>query len=148
MDCVAVGASIGFMANLTRQEAEGFWNGVAAGIAGGGRTLFVAEDDDGICGTVQLIPAAMPNQPHRADIAKMMVHRRARRCGVGGMLLEAAEEHARSRGLSLLVLDTVTGGDAARLYLRHGWQEAGIIPDYALLPDRRLCDTSVYYRRL
>ncbi len=148
MDCVAGGASIGFMANLTRQEAEGFWNGIAAGVAGGGRTLFVAEDDDGICGTVQLVPALMPNQPHRADLSKMMVHSRARRRGVGAMLLEAAEDHARARGFTLLVLDTVTGSDAARLYEREGWVRSGDIPNYARLPDGRLCGTTLYYRQL
>lgn len=148
MDCVAGGASIGFMANLTRAEAEGFWKGVASGVHGGGRTLFIAEDDDGICGTVQLVPAAMPNQPHRADIAKMMVHRRARGRGVGAMLLEAAEDQARVRGFTLLVLDTVTGSDASRLYERGGWARSGEIPDYALFPDGRLCSTTVYFRRL
>jgi len=148
MDCVAGGASIGFMANITRQEAEGFWNGIAAGIAGGSRVLFVAEDDDGICGTVQLVPASMPNQPHRADISKMMVHRRARRQGVAGMLLEAAEDHARVRGFTLLVLDTVTGSDAARLYEREGWVRSGDIPNYALFPDGRPCSTTVYFRQL
>lgn len=148
MDCVAGGASIGFMANLTPAEAEGFWKGVAAGLQAGGRALFVAEDDDGICGTVQLVPAAMPNQPHRADIAKMMVHRRARYRGAGGMLLQAAEAHARMRGFTLLVLDTVTHSDAARLYEQHGWVRSGDIPNYALFPDGRLCSTTVYYRQI
>jgi GNAT superfamily N-acetyltransferase len=148
MDCVAGGASVGFMANITRQEAEGFWNGIAAGVAGGGRTLFVAEDDDGICGTVQLVPATMPNQPHRADIAKMLVHRRARRNGVGSMLIEAAEDHARARAFTLLVLDTVTGSDASRVYERQGWVRSGDIPNYALWPDGRPCSTTVYFRAL
>lgn len=148
MDCVAGGASIGFMANLTRAEAEGFWKGVAGGVHGGGRTLFVAEDDEGICGTVQLAPATMPNQPHRADLSKMMVHRRARGQGVGARLLAAAEAEAKARGFTLLVLDTVTDSDASRLYARGGWVRAGDIPDYALFPDGRPCSTSVYYRRL
>lgn len=148
MDCVAGGASIGFMENLTRADAEGFWKGVAAGVQGGGRTLYIAEDDEGICGTVQVVPATMPNQPHRADIAKMMVHRRARGQGVGAALLGAAEADARSRGFRTLVLDTVTGSDAARLYERAGWTRSGDIPDFALFPDGRMCSTTVYFRRL
>lgn len=148
MDCVAGGASVGFMDGLTREDAEAFFAGCAAGAAAGQRHIFVAEDDAGICGTVQLVPAGMPNQPHRADISKMLVHRRARRGGVGGRLLQAAEADATSRGFTLLVLDTVTGSDAARVYERQGWKRSGDIPNYALFPDGRPCSTTVYFRQL
>lgn len=147
MDCVAGGASVGFMRNLDPGRARAWWRGVAAAVARGERELFVAEDAAGVCGTVQLVPAPFDNQPHRADIAKMLVHRRARRRGVGDALLRAAEEHARERGLRLLVLDTASD-DASRIYARHGWVLVGTVPDYALLPDGSPCDTVFWYRRL
>ncbi|MFT3809805.1 MAG: GNAT family N-acetyltransferase [Micropepsaceae bacterium] len=147
-DCVAGGASVGFMDGLTREEAEAFFAGCAASAASGARFIFIAEDDAGICGTLQLVPASMPNQPHRADISKMLVHRRARRGGVGAALLRAAEAEATARGFTLLVLDTVTGSDAARVYERQGWVRSGDIPNYALWPDGRPCSTTVYFRVL
>ena len=88
------------------------------------------------------------NQPHRADVAKMQVHRRARRHGVGAALLRAVETEARNAGRTLLVLDTVTGSDAERLYSSLGWQRCGVIPDYALWPQGGLCSTTVFYRQL
>jgi GNAT superfamily N-acetyltransferase len=109
--------------------------------------LLVAEDERGIVGTVQLVPAEPDNQPHRADVAKMLVHRRARRQGVGAALLEAAERSARTLGRTLLVLDTASA-DAERLYERRGWVRVGTVPGYALLPDGGLCDTVFYYREL
>ena len=148
VDCVAGGASVGFMDGLTQNEAETFFGGCAAAAERSERLIFVAEDADGICGTVQLVPAAMPNQPHRADISKMLVHRRARRGGVGAALLRAAESEAKARGFTILVLDTVTGSDASRLYERQGWIRSGDIPDFALWPDGRPCSTTVYFRRL
>lgn len=148
MDCVEGGASVSFMHPLTRERALEFWRGVANGVSAGERTLLVAEDASGICGTVQLILALPENQPHRADVAKMLVHRRARRRGVGARLLGAAEGAARAAGKSLLVLDTVTGGDAMRLYARAGWTRVGDIPGYALLPQGGLCATTVFYRQL
>lgn len=147
-DCVDGGASIGFMQPFTRERAVGFWKKVAADVAAGRRALLVAEDEHGVCGTVQLIFDLPENQPHRADLAKMQVHRRVRRLGVGAALLGAAEQAARESGKTLLVLDAVTDGDAARLYARLGWVRVGDIPDYALFPEGGYCSTTVFYRRL
>jgi GNAT superfamily N-acetyltransferase len=148
IDCVDGGASVGFMHPLQRDRAAAFWRRVARGLAAGERALLVAEDARGLCGTVQLVLDQPENQPHRADLAKMLVHRRARRQGLGAALMRAAEAAARECGKTLLVLDAVTGGDAARLYERLGWERVGVIPGYALLPQGGLCDTTVYYRNL
>jgi GNAT superfamily N-acetyltransferase len=148
IDCVDGGASVSFMHPLAAPRAIAFWRQVAEGVARGERALLVAEDGEGIVGTVQLVMAQPENQPHRADVAKMLVHRRARRHGVGAALMRAAESTARDRGKTLLVLDTVTGSDAERLYARLGWQRCGEIPGYALLPRGGLCATTVFYRQL
>jgi len=148
VDCVAGGASVSFMHPLARDKAMGFWRRLADDVAAGGRMLLVARDAGGIVGTVQVIPAQPDNQPHRADIAKMLVHRRARRRGVGSALMRTAEDAARAARKTLLVLDTATGSDAERLYARLGWTFVGVIPDYALWPQGGLCSTSLYYRRL
>jgi GNAT superfamily N-acetyltransferase len=148
IDVVEGGASVGFMDPLTPDRAVAFWRRVAQGVAADGRALLVAEDAQGLCGTVQLIFDLPENQPHRADLAKMLVHRRARRRGLGAALVQAAEATARECGKSLLVLDAVTGGDAARLYERLGWQRVGDIPRYALMPRGGFCSTTVYYRDL
>jgi GNAT superfamily N-acetyltransferase len=148
IDCVEGGASVSFMLPMTRETAERFWRQVADGVARGERALLVAEDDEGICGTVQLVLDLPENQPHRADLAKMLVHRRARRHGLGARLMQGAEEMARDCGRTLLVLDTVTGGDAERLYTRLGWTRVGEIPRYALMPDGPFCSTTVFYRDL
>ena len=148
IDCVEGGASVSFMHPLTRERASAFWRSVALDVAAGQRALWIAEDEGGVCGSVQLSFDLPENQPHRADLAKMLVHRRARRRGVGAQLLEAAEGYARDLGKLLLVLDSVTGGDGARLYERHGWQRVGDIPSYALFPQGGLCSTTYYYRRL
>ena len=147
VDCVAGGASVSFMHPLPRERALAFWREAAAAATSGERVLLVAQDAQGLCGTVQLILAQPENQPHRADLAKMLVHRRARRRGVGAALLRAAEQAARERGKTLLVLDTASA-DAERLYQRLGWQSVGVVPDYALLPQGGYCDTHFYYRRL
>ena len=147
-DCVDGGASVSFMHPLTRERAPAFWRKVADGVAAGQRALIVAEDDHGVCGTVQLIFDLPENQPHRADLAKMLVHRRARRHGLGAALLQAAEATARECGKTLLVLDAVTDGDAARLYARLGWVRVGDIPNYALFPQGGYCSTTVFYRDL
>ncbi len=111
--------------------------------------MFVATERDGsIVGTVQVVWAQPENQPHRCDVAKMLVLRRARRAGVGAALLEAAERAALEHGRTLLVLDTATGGDGYRLYARHGWQRCGEIPNYALWPDGRPCATTIYFKSL
>jgi GNAT superfamily N-acetyltransferase len=148
IDCVDGGASVSFMHPLTPERAAAFWRRVAQGVAGGERALLIAEDARGICGTVQLVLAQPENQPHRADLAKMLVHRRARRQGLGAALMRAAEATARECGKTLLVLDAVTDGDAARLYQRLGWVRVGDIPDYALFPRGGLCSTTVFYRKL
>jgi GNAT superfamily N-acetyltransferase len=148
IDCVEGGASVSFMHPLTRERAVAFWQMVATGVRSGDRVVIVAEDADGLCGTVQLIMAQPENQPHRADLAKMLVHRRARRRGIAAALMRAAEDAARACGKTLLVLDAVTGGDAARLYERLGWVRVGDIPGYALFPTGGLCSTTYYYREL
>lgn len=148
IDCVDRGASVSFMAPLGRERAEAFWTGVAEGVARGDRVLLAASDGEAVVGTVQVVFAGPENQPHRADVAKMLVHGDARRRGVGAALMRAAEDVARAAGRTLLVLDTVTGGDAERLYARLGWERVGVIPDYALFPDGRPCDTTVFFRRL
>jgi SAM-dependent methyltransferase len=148
MDCVEGGASVSFMQPFTRERAEAFWRRVARDVEAGERVLLVAEDDQGICGTVQLALALPENQPHRADLAKMLVHRRARRRGLGAALMRAAERAALEREKTLLVLDAVTGGDAARLYERLGWVRVGDVPRFALYPEGGYCSTTYYYRDL
>jgi GNAT superfamily N-acetyltransferase len=148
IDCVEGGASVNFMWPMTRAKAETYWRGVAGGLARGERALVVAEDERGeILGTAQAVWAPQENQPHRADISKMLVRRSARRHGVGALVLAAAENAARDAGRTLLVLDTASD-DAERLYARHGWQRCGVIPGYALLPDGRPCATIVFYKAL
>jgi GNAT superfamily N-acetyltransferase len=147
IDCVDGGASVSFMHPLSVAKALAFWRRVAEAVAAGERALLVAEDARGIVGTVQLLLDQPENQPHRADLAKLLVHRRARRRGVGAALMRAAEEVAAQCGKSLLVLDTASG-DAERLYCRLGWQLCGTVPGYALLPHGGLCSTTFYYRTL
>jgi GNAT superfamily N-acetyltransferase len=148
IDCVDGGASVSFMQPLSYDRAAAFWRRVSDDVEAGRRALIVAEDGQGICGTVQVLLDQPENQPHRADVAKMLVHRRARRRGLGAALMQAAEATARQSGKMLLVLDTVTDGDAARLYQRLGWVRVGDIPRYALLPSGGLCSTTVFYRNL
>jgi len=147
MDCVAGGASVGFMQPLRAERALVFWRDVAAGVERGERVLLVAEDAEGIVGTAQVVLAMPDNQPHRADLSKMLVHRRARRGGVGAALLRAAEAAAREAGKTLIVLDTASA-EAERLYERGGYVSAGVIPGYALWPQGGPCDTRIYYRVL
>jgi ribosomal protein S18 acetylase RimI-like enzyme len=147
IDCVDGGASVSFMHPLSRERAVAFWRRVAQGVAAGERALIVAQDAGGICGTVQLVLDQPENQPHRAELSKMLVHRRARRQGLGAALMRAAEAAARECGKTLLVLDTAND-EAERLYERLGWTRVGVIPDYALLPRGGLCRTTVYYRNL
>ena len=149
IDCVEGGASVSFMLPMSRAKADGFWRRTSASLARGERLVLAAEDAAGtIVGTVQVLLDQPENQPHRADIAKMLVHRRVRRQGVGAALLAAAERSALSAGKTLLVLDTVTGGDAERMYARQGWQRCGEIPDYALWPDGRPCATTIFFKFL
>ena len=147
IDCVDGGASVSFMHPLSMQKALAFWRGVADGVTHNERALLIAERDTGIVGTVQLVLDQPENQPHRADLSKMLVLRRARRQGLGELLMQAAEQVARECGKSLLVLDTASD-EAARLYARLGWQQCGVVPGYALLPHGGLCDTTYFYREL
>ena len=147
-DCVDGGASVSFMAPFTRDDAHAFFASLAPELVAGTRVLLAAYDGDALVGTVQLVHAWPPNQPHRADVTKLLVHRSARGRGVGRLLMEALEEHARVDGKTVLVLDTVTDGDAHRLYARLGWTEVGEIPDFALYPDGRLCATTFFYKRV
>ncbi|MCB2108913.1 MAG: GNAT family N-acetyltransferase [Rhodobacteraceae bacterium] len=147
IDCVDGGASVSFMQPLTAERALAFWRKVAADAVRGARVLLVAEDRTGIVGTVQVVLEQPENQPHRGDVAKMLVLRKARKRGIGEALMHAAEDAARQAGKTLLVLDTASG-DADRLYARLGWVFAGTIPDYALWPGGGLCATNIYYRKL
>ena len=147
-DCVAGGASVNFMSSFSRDEARTFFDKVAGGVASGDIVLLAAILDGRIVGTVQLGLDTPPNQPHRADVKKMLVHRSARGRGIGAALMAGIEKEARQRGRWLLVLDTVPGESGHRLYLRAGWQQSGTVPDYALFPDGRLCDTAIMWKRL
>jgi len=147
IDAVDGGASVGFLPPLGLPEAEAWWRNTLAG-ADERAAFVVARDETGIAGTVQLLPAWAPNQPHRAEIAKLLVHRRARRRGLGRALMEYAETRAQRAGFTLLTLDTKRGDDAERLYERTGWQRAGIIPGYALDPAGTPCDTVIFYKML
>jgi GNAT superfamily N-acetyltransferase len=148
IDCVDGGASASFMAPLEVERARAYWSGVLDGTAAGSRVLLVAADGDGtVVGTVQVVPAAEENQPHRGDITKLLVHRRARRQGLAGALMVAAEHAAIELGLSLLVLDTASA-EAERVYERQGWTRVGVIEGYALWPDGGLCDTTFFSKHL
>jgi|SRR5580704_5552156 GNAT superfamily N-acetyltransferase len=148
VDCVEGGASVSFMAPFSKAQGESFFEKVVEGVERGERILLAAFIDSKLVGTVQILTATPPNQPHRADIAKLLVHRSARGHGVGALLMERAEVAARLAGKTLLVLDSVTGGDGARLYARMGWNVVGVIPNYALFPDGRFCDTTVFWKAL
>jgi len=148
IDCVEGGASVSFMWPMTRQKAESYWRDVAQSLARGERAVIIAEDQRGeFMGTVQAVWAGPENQPHRADISKMLVRRNARRHGVGALVLAAAERAARHAGRTLLVLDTASP-EAERLYERGGWQRVGVVPKYALMPDGAFCSTVFFYKDL
>ncbi|WP_417491527.1 GNAT family N-acetyltransferase [Maricaulis sp.] len=150
LDIVEGGASVGFMAPLTRERAREFWQGIIAGIERGERILLAATDgpDGRVLGSVQLVTAQPDNQPHRGDISKMLVHSSARKQGLGAALLAAVEAAAIEAGKTLLVLDTVPGTPADRLYTRAGWTPVGIIPGFALMPDGAPCDTRLFCKQL
>jgi GNAT superfamily N-acetyltransferase len=147
-DCVAGGASVSFMAPFSPDDARAVLEGMAAEVDQGRRLLLAAFAGGHVVGTVQVILTLPPNQPHRAEIAKLLVHRSARKRGVAQLLMERAELEARAEGKTLLVLDTVTGDNAERLYTRLGWTKVGVIPGYALYPDGRPCDTTVFWKTL
>lgn len=146
-DCVNGGASVSFMQPFSRDTASAFWHNVARSVAEDGRVVLAAEDESGrIVGTVQLITAQPENQPHRAEVAKLLVHQRGRRKGVARALMMQLERVARQHGKSLLVLDTASGSGAESFYVQCGWQKVGEIPRFALMPDGQYCATSLFYK--
>jgi GNAT superfamily N-acetyltransferase len=147
-DCVEGGASVNFMAPYPLAEATAFFRGVVPEVATGRIILIAGFLGNELCGTVQVKLAMPPNQPHRAEIAKMLVHRAARRRGLASKLLTAAEMAAAHAGKSLLCLDTAVGGEAEHLYRARRWVECGLIPDFALWPDGRFCATRLFYKRI
>jgi GNAT superfamily N-acetyltransferase len=147
-DCVEGGASVSFMAPFSIEEARAYFESVEPEVAARSRVLLAAFLDGELVGTVQVVAAWPPNQPHRADVAKLLVRRSARNRGIGRLLMEHAEAEAREQGWTLLVLDTVTGDPAERLYERMGWTKVGVIPSFALYPDGRPCDTTVFWKSL
>jgi GNAT superfamily N-acetyltransferase len=148
VDCVEGGASVGYMAPFSHEDARRVYEAYAEEIERGSRLLLAAFADGEVVGTVQVVFAPHPNQPHRGEIVRMLVRRSARRRGIGARLMAAAEREARAESRTLLVLDTVTGDDAERLYERLGWTRVGVIPGYALYPDGRPCDTTVFFKQL
>lgn len=148
VDAVDSGAAVSFLAPLPLAQAVAWWRDAMRGIADG-VIVMVARRAGRIVGTVQAQPAWAPNQPHRAEICKMIVHRDARGAGIGERLLAAAEREALTAGRWLLTLDAKQGAPAIRLYEKAGWQEVGAIPDFALDPDgKALHATVVFYKRL
>jgi len=147
-DCVQGGASVGYMAPFSLEDAREAFEEFAADAERGRRLILAAYADGRLVGTVQVVLALMPNQPHRGEIAKMLVHREARRRGIAQRLMQRAELEARAEGKTLLVLDAVTDGDAARLYARLGWTRVGEVPDFALYPDGRTCSTTYFWKAI
>lgn len=147
-DCVEGGASVGFMSPYTQQDAIPYWQGVAKAVAEGNTVLITAETDGEILGTVQLGIGMMPNQPHRADLKKLLVHRKARGLGLSRLLMDAAEAEAIKHRRHVLVLDTATGSPAETIYEKYGWQRVGVIPKYALMPDGSYCGSTFFYKSL
>jgi GNAT superfamily N-acetyltransferase len=147
LDAVDANAGISFLADLTTQEAEAWWRSLLES-SSPRAIILIARDAEGIAGTVQMQPAWAPNQPHRADIAKLIVHRRARRHGIARALMDAVEREARAAGFTLLLLDTCMGGAAEQLYASTGWVRVGAVPGFALNPDGSECDTVFYYKQL
>jgi GNAT superfamily N-acetyltransferase len=147
LDAIESNAGISFLAGLTETEAEAWWRSVLE-TSSPRAVILIARDEGGIVGTVQLQPAWAPNQPHRADIAKLIVHRRGRRRGIARALMVAIEREAQAAGFTLLLLDTCRDGAAERLYASTGWVRVGEVPGFALNPDGSECDTVFYYKQL
>jgi GNAT superfamily N-acetyltransferase len=147
-DCVAGGASVNYMAPFSHDAASQAFDGMITEVEHGRRLLLAALLDGVIVGSVQVVLALPPNQPHRGELAKLLVSRAARRQGIARSLMERAEAEARAAGKTLLVLDTVTGGDAERLYTRLGWTRVGAVPGFALFPDGRPCATTFFYKEI
>jgi len=147
VDAIESGAGVSFLAGLTEREAEEWWRSVVAS-SSDRAIILVARDAEGVVGTVQLQPAWAPNQPHRGDVAKLIVHRRGRKRGIGHALMHALEHAAQAAGFTLLLLDTCRGYEAERLYASTGWIRVGEVPGFAINPDGTLCDTVFFYKRL
>jgi GNAT superfamily N-acetyltransferase len=147
-DCINGGASLGFMLPFSPEDAASYWQEIADAVAAGGIILAAAEHEGRIVGTVQVGLASKPNQPHRGDLMKLLVHRSARGLGLSRKLMAAVEEEAARRGRTLLVLDTATGSEAENIYPRFGWERVGVIPDYALWPQGGYCGTTLFYKRI
>jgi GNAT superfamily N-acetyltransferase len=147
-DGINGGASLGFMLPFGPADAAEYWEDIAGQVQKGGIILAVAEIDGRVVGTVQVGLASKPNQPHRGDLMKLLVHRSARGLGLSRKLMEAVETEAARRGRTLLVLDTATGSDAEAIYPRFGWERVGVIPDYALWPEGGFCGTTLFYKRI
>jgi GNAT superfamily N-acetyltransferase len=147
-DGIKGGASLGFMLPFEPKDAAGYWEDIAGQVQKGGIILAVAEIEGRVVGTVQVGLASKPNQPHRGDLMKLLVHRSARGLGLSRKLMEAVEKEAARRGRTLLVLDTATGSDAEAIYPRFGWERVGVIPDYALWPQGGFCGTTLFYKRI
>ena len=147
VDCVEGGASVSFMLPFGRDDAKKFFAKIIASVARDETVLVVAKLDGRIVGSVQVGLDMPPNQPHRGDIKKLLVHRAARKHGLGAALMQRAEAEAKARGRSLLVLDTADDA-AERLYVRTGWQRVGVVPDYAMWPGGGFCDTTFFWKRI
>ena len=148
VDCVEGGASVSFVAPFSKAAAEDFFKKTFDEVDRGNRILLAAFLDGKLVGTAQLVLAMPPNQPHRAEVAKLLVARSARGQRIGARLMEHIEQSARAAGKTLLVLDTETGGNAERLYQRAGWVRVGVIPNYAMLPDGKWGDTTIFWKRI
>jgi GNAT superfamily N-acetyltransferase len=147
-DCVEGGASVGYMEPFSQEDAVAAFEGFLAEAEHGRRLILAAFEDGSVVGTAQVVLALMPNQPHRGEIAKVLVRRSARRRGIARSLMERAEHEARAEGKTLLVLDTVTGDPAEALYAGMGWNRLGVIPNFALYPDGRPCPTTFFWKAL
>lgn len=148
VDCVQSGASLGFMLPYGLVEARLFWREVTESVRGGSTILLVAKLEGEIVGSVQLGLAPRPNQTHRADVMKLLVHRKARGKGISRRLMDALEDEAIKRGRMVLVLDTATDSDAERIYEKFGWSRVGVIPNYARFPNGPLCATTLFYKQI
>ncbi|NDV97733.1 GNAT family N-acetyltransferase [Salipiger sp. PrR002] len=133
--CVADGASVGFVMPFSLAEAEGFWRGLLPEVGTGGRLLFGGFLEGRLVGTGSLVPAGMPNQTHRAEVSKMLVHPAFRRRGIARALMLALLERSKQMGRDLVTLDTRSGDAAQHLYSSCGFLPAGEIPEYALAPE-------------
>ena len=148
VDCVERNASVSFMLPFSQSAAKEFFASAFQEVGKRNRILLAAFLDGEMVGTVQMILATPPNQPHRADIAKLLVKRSARNRGIAALLMDEVEQAAKGAGKTLLVLDTVVGGSAEKLYSRLGWTRAGVIPRYAMFPDGSWCDTAIFWKEM